>query len=48
MIARSRWPAIFCRRRLIAGVAVVTYMQRKLKAKVRQGGFEVKDGVEQQ
>jgi hypothetical protein len=46
MIARSRVPAIFCRR-LIEGMAAVTYMQPGMKAKCRYGP-EVMDGVEQQ
>src|SRR5215207_716764 len=50
--ARFRHIAILCRR-LIAGVAAVTYMQRDLKSKptiCRAGGRrpEVNDGVEQQ
>jgi hypothetical protein len=48
MIARFRYPANSCRR-LIEGVAVVTYMQPGVKSK-RQcgltGGPEVNDGVE--
>jgi hypothetical protein len=53
MIVCFRRPAILCRR-LIAGVAVVTYMQRDMKSKatMRRGrpasGPEVNDGVEQQ
>jgi hypothetical protein len=46
MIARSRFLAIFCRR-LIEGMAAVTYMQRGMKSKCRSGP-EVMDGVEQQ
>jgi hypothetical protein len=51
MFACFRGPAILCRR-LIAGVAAVTYMQRDLKSKqtMRRGeaasGPEVNDGVE--
>jgi hypothetical protein len=52
MIACFRAPAILCRR-LIAGVAVVTYMQRDVKSKATMrrrhlaSGLEVNDGVEQ-
>jgi hypothetical protein len=51
MFVRFRWPAILCRR-LIEGVAAVTYMQRdpKAKAAMRRGSLraapEVNDGVE--
>ena len=51
MIARFRYPANSCRR-LIEGVAVVTYMQPGVKSKAamrrgsRPGGPEVNDGVE--
>jgi hypothetical protein len=53
MIVRFRRAAILCRR-LIAGVAAVTYMQRDVKSKATMlrgraaSGPEVSDGVEQQ